>query len=74
MEVKFDLDTQARELAESLGLRMVRAATVGKHPKFVAMIRELIEARLSGASEACPWPCTATCCPSPQHVGRPVAR
>lgn len=74
MEVKFDLDTQARELAESLGLHMVRAATVGTHPKFVAMIRELIEGRLSGAREACAWPCTETCCPMPLHAGRPVAR
>jgi len=74
MEVKFDLDTQARELAESLGLHMVRAATVGTHPKFVGMIRELIEARLKGTHEAWPWPCTATCCPTPQHAGRPAAR
>ncbi len=74
MEVKFDLDTQARELAESLGVHMVRAATVGTHPKFVAMIRELIEQRLNGVREACPWPCTTTCCPPPQHTGRPVAR
>lgn len=74
MEVKFDLDTQAQELAKSLDIHMVRAATVGTHPKFVAMIRELIEQRLSGASEACAWPCTATCCPIPVHAGRPVAR
>jgi len=74
MEVKFDLDTQARELAASLGLHMVRAATVGTHPKFVSMIRELIEARLSGACEACPWPCTETCCPMPLHAGGPVTR
>jgi ferrochelatase len=74
MEVKFDLDTQARELAGSLGLNMVRAATVGTHPKFVAMIRELVERRLSGASGPCPWPCTETCCPIPLHAGRPPAR
>lgn len=74
MEVKFDLDTQARELAESLGVNMVRAATVGTHPKFIAMIRELIQERLGGTREVWPWPCTETCCPSPQHAGRPVAR
>jgi ferrochelatase len=74
MEIKFDLDTQARELAESLGLNMVRAATVGTHPKFVAMIRELVEQRLSGASGPCPWPCTETCCPVPAHAGRPTVR
>lgn len=73
MEVKFDLDTQAQELAESLGIHMVRAATVGTHPKFVAMIRELIEERLSGAHEAWAWPCTATCCPIPMHAVRPAA-
>lgn len=70
MEVKFDLDTQARELAESLGLNMVRAATVGTHPKFIAMIRELVEERLSGAREAWPWPCEANCCPSPAQLAR----
>ena len=70
MEVKFDLDTQARELAESLGIHMVRAATVGTHPKFIAMLRELIQERLGGTREAWPWPCEANCCPSPQHPGR----
>lgn len=74
MEVKFDLDTQARELAESLGLRMVRAATVGTHPKFIAMIRELIEERIGGAREAWPWPCSETCCPVPAHAVRPAVR
>ena len=74
MEVKFDLDTQARELAESLGLNMLRAATVGTDPKFVAMLREMIEARLSGAREAWPWPCEEHCCPIPTLHGRPSAR
>ena len=63
---------QARELAESLGLHMVRAATVGTHPKFIAMIRELVEQRLSGAREAWPWPCEENCCPAPVHAGRPA--
>ncbi len=72
MEVKFDLDTQARELAESLGINMVRAATVGTHPKFIAMIRELIQERLGGTRDAWPWPCEVNCCPSPVHAGRPA--
>jgi protoporphyrin/coproporphyrin ferrochelatase len=42
MEILFDLDTQARELCEELGLAMVRAETVGTHPRFIRMIRELI--------------------------------
>ena len=47
VEVLYDLDIEARAVADELGLRMVRAATVGTHPAFVAMIRELIEERLS---------------------------
>jgi ferrochelatase len=47
MEVLYDLDTQAQELAQSIGLHLVRAATVGTHPKFIAMIRELITERMS---------------------------
>ena len=35
---------------------MVRAGTVGTHPLFVQMIRELIEERLSGTTRAPrPW-------------------
>jgi ferrochelatase len=46
MEVLYDLDTEARSLAGELGVNMVRAATVGTHPEFVGMIRELIRERL----------------------------
>lgn len=46
MEVLFDLDTEARELCESLGINMQRAATVGTHPRFIEMIRLLVEERL----------------------------
>ncbi len=72
MEVLFDLDTQAKGLAAELGLNMVRAKSVGIHPKFVQMIRELIVERLNGAvpvsvgSMAAPADnCEPTCCPSP---------
>jgi protoporphyrin/coproporphyrin ferrochelatase len=46
MEVLYDLDVEARQLAESLSLPVVRVKTVGVHPKFVAMIRELILERM----------------------------
>lgn len=42
MEVVFDLDTEARETADALGLTMVRAATAGVHPAFVAMVADLL--------------------------------
>jgi protoporphyrin/coproporphyrin ferrochelatase len=46
MEVLFDIDTEARDLCAELGVNMHRAATVGTHPKFIEMIRLLIEERL----------------------------
>jgi len=49
MEVMFDLDYEARHLAEALGLNLVRAGTVGTHPRFVSMIRELIEEQIAVA-------------------------
>lgn len=63
MEVKFDLDTQAWAVATELGLRMVRAATAGTHPRFIRMIRELIEERVSGSPFA--EGCLENCCPNP---------
>ena len=46
MEVLYDLDTEAAQLCEELKLPMVRAGTVGAHPRFVTMIRELIVERM----------------------------
>ncbi len=47
LEILFDLDTEVRQLCDTLGINMVRAATVGTHPRFVQMIRELIEERMT---------------------------
>jgi ferrochelatase len=49
MEVVYDLDYEARELANEFGLTMIRAATAGTHPAFVKMIRELIRERTENA-------------------------
>ena len=46
MEVVYDLDVQAREVANELGMKMVRASTAGTHPAFVKMIRELVMERI----------------------------
>jgi protoporphyrin/coproporphyrin ferrochelatase len=46
MEVLYDLDHEARVLCEELGVLMVRAGTVGTHPRFISMLRELIAERL----------------------------
>lgn len=47
LEVLYDLDTEAGAVCDELGIRMLRAATVGAHPRFIAMIRELVEERLA---------------------------
>lgn len=47
LEVLYDLDTEAQQLADELGLHMVRAAAVGTHARFITMIRELIVERMS---------------------------
>lgn len=51
VEVLYDLDEEARAVADELGLTMVRAATVGTHPRFVAGVRELIAERLDPAAD-----------------------
>ncbi len=62
MEVLYDLDTEARAVCEELGVKMVRAGTVGTHPAMIRMIAELIEQE--------PASCPASCCQAP--AGRPV--
>jgi ferrochelatase len=51
MEVLFDLDTEAKDICTELGINCVRAATVGTHPKFVRMIRDLIVERTTPGCE-----------------------
>jgi ferrochelatase len=46
VEVLFDLDIEARELCNERKLPMARAGTVGIHPLYIRMLRELIEERL----------------------------
>jgi protoporphyrin/coproporphyrin ferrochelatase len=46
LEVRYDLDVEARETAERVGLPFARAASAGTHPAFVAAIREAIAERL----------------------------
>jgi ferrochelatase len=47
LEVLFDLDVEAREIADELGLPMARAGTAGTHPAFVAGLTDLIAERMT---------------------------
>jgi ferrochelatase len=51
LEVLYDLDVEAVDLGQELGLNVVRAGSAGTHPAFVSMIRELIEERLAEGTE-----------------------
>jgi ferrochelatase len=77
MEVLYDLDIEARQLCDSLTLPMARTKTVGVHPKFIAMIRELILERTNNAERRALGSlgprsdvCEETCCPAPQRPAR----
>ena len=50
LEVLYDLDTEAADVSAELGIQMERAATVGTHPRFLRMIRELILERMDSAT------------------------
>jgi protoporphyrin/coproporphyrin ferrochelatase len=69
IEVKFDLDVQAAETADRLGLAYARAATPGTDPRFVSMITDLVVERLDGTAPlalgalgAGPDACPPGCC------------
>jgi protoporphyrin/coproporphyrin ferrochelatase len=72
MEVLYDLDVEARQLCDSLSLPHARAKTVGVHPRFIAMIRELILERINPNAERRALGslgprqdiCTEDCCPA----------
>lgn len=71
MEVVYDLDTEASQLCTTLSIKLHRVPTVGIHPKFIKMIRQLVEERSDAQSKLAlgnyalsPAICPATCCPS----------
>jgi len=74
VEVRWDLDIEARDTAASLALAYARAGTVGPHPSFVGAIRELVSEQLSGAPAqtlsplgVCGFECPTGCCPAPRR-------
>jgi len=80
MEVLYDLDDEARRFCDEHSIFMVRAGTPGNHPRFVGMVRKLIQERVSGSSRECAgqFPpnhdvCPTDCCPAPVARQRPDA-
>ena len=79
MEVVWDLDHEAKDYAKELEITLIRAPTVGTHPAFVSMIRELIEERLGrvtvrqalGKRGPSHDVCPPDCCAYQPRVSRP---
>ncbi len=83
LEVLYDLDVEARAVCDELGLAMVRSQTVGVHPRFITMLRMLVEERIGtgamAAMKACAGVygpshdvCPETCCLPPPRPGARV--
>ena len=71
VEVIWDLDNEAKEIAEGHQLFFTRVATPGVAPEFVTGVAQLIEERINNAqklalSELGPWAdfCAVGCCPN----------
>jgi protoporphyrin/coproporphyrin ferrochelatase len=68
MEVLYDLDTEARALCDQLGLKMVRAGTVGAHPRLVSMVCDML---LHAPTTEILAHCEPGCCPAPPQRPKP---
>jgi len=84
VEVIWDLDTEARERAEELGIAFARAATAGPDPRFADMVVELVAEHTAAAaprglsadvpSAGCTvngLPCAVDCCVPARRPARP---
>lgn len=83
VEVIWDLDTEARERAEELGMGFARAATAGPDPRFADMVVELIAEHVHDAAPrglgevpraGCGVDgalCAIDCCTPPARPSRP---
>jgi protoporphyrinogen/coproporphyrinogen III oxidase len=56
VEVLYDLDIEARQVADAVGINFVRAAAANDHPAFIRMLADVVRQRVS----------------SPPPVGRPM--
>ena len=84
MEVVFDLDTEAQETAQEVGIEVLRVPTVGVDPQFVSGVVDMVIERAAEARGESPerptWPpseprpsvCAPGCCPN-LRVAKPAA-
>lgn len=51
VEVLYDLDIEAKRIADKLGINSFRATCVNDHPTFIRMMAEVIEAKIKSAED-----------------------
>ncbi|HXV93862.1 MAG TPA: ferrochelatase [Pseudonocardia sp.] len=83
LEVVWDLDTEAKQRADELGMGFARAATAGPDPRFADMVVELVAEHVHDMAPrglgrvpraGCTVngaPCAVDCCVPAQRPGRP---
>ncbi|GAA1480266.1 ferrochelatase [Gordonia sinesedis] len=74
LEVVWDLDHEAAETAERLGMRYVRADTVGTDPQFITMIADLVQRYAGGGGDRAVIGCGDNGSPCRQRCCEPAAR
>jgi ferrochelatase len=52
VEVLYDLDIEARQIAEQAGIHFVRAATVSDHPAFIRALADMVRRRVAAPTHA----------------------
>jgi ferrochelatase len=51
VEVLYDLDIEARQIAEQAGINFVRAATVSDHPAFIRALADMVQRRIAAGAQ-----------------------
>ena len=51
VEVLYDLDIEAKRIAESLGIQLIRASCPNDHPTFVRMMAEVIKTKMHAVKD-----------------------
>lgn len=74
IEVVWDLDNEAKAIADEENLRFIRVATPGRSKEFVSGLVDLVQERLTNSERKAlsplgPWAdfCSLGCCPNPRH-------
>ena len=72
IEVLYDLDTEAAEVARELGLAMSRASAVNDHPSFLDMMTDVVETACSQYARGFSLPIVPTAPPPRTELPPPV--